>query len=198
MDLQLASYIALAALALIAWAVTVRHPPHRWFAVVATWFAVVSPLSDRPLWLPIERSLKLSVSFFFVALATHYFAGRSPRWVLAAFAAAVVWVFADRTMPTLTFQRLFFATYDAATAIVWALIIYTALFRRGVRPELAHLAIVLYAAADAVAICFPLLHWNVNEWRVVMLSQLVCIVTSVVAHVVFLLGHADPTARAAV
>lgn len=188
MILRNLAQIAATALALVAWAVAARHRPHRWFAAYATWFAGVDlvRLVAGDLWPPLERSLNLSLSFLFVALATHYFLGRSPRLVLAAFAAATVWVFARPAMPASTFRRLYFATYDAATALVWAMIVYGALFRRGVRPDLTHLAIALYAAIDAVAICFPMLHWKVDEWRVVMVSLLVGVVTSIVAHLVFL------------
>lgn len=173
-------------LPLVAWAATVRHRPHGWFAAFASWIVAGDALAPLDLWLPIDRSLKLSISFFFVALTTHYFLQRSARLVLAALGAAVLWLFAHPTMPTSTFQRLYFSTYDAATAIVWAMLVYTALFRRGLRPNLTHLAIVLFAATDAVTIIFPALHWNVNEWRVVMVTQLVGVVTSVVAHLVFL------------
>jgi len=97
-------------------------------------------------------------------------------------------------MSTGAFQRLFFFVYDTTTALVWGIIVYAALRRRDLRPNLSHLALVLYAAADAVTICFPLLHWRVEQWRIVTVGSFVCVTASIVAHLVFLFrARTNPT-----
>lgn len=187
-----AERVASTGLAIAAWAVARSYRPHIYVAAFATWMVVVDWLraadsvTHLSSHLALDRSFALSFSFFFLALAVHYFLGRSARWILVTFAAVVVLLLTTPTLSTTAAHRLYFAVYDATTAIVWGIVVYTALFRRGVRPDLSHLTLVLYAATDTVAITFPLLKWRVDEWRVVVVSQIVCVVASIVAHLVFL------------
>jgi len=175
-------------LAVVAWAVTRKYRPHVYLAAYTTWISVVD-LWRGPTgisFLPLDRALVQSFSFFFLALAVHYFLDRSARLVLAAFAVVVLGLLAFPTMSKAASYRLYFAVYDTTTVLVWGIVVYAVLRRRDVRPNLAHLVLVLYAATDAVAICFPLLKWRIDEWRVVAVSQLVCVTASIVAHLVFL------------
>jgi len=191
------------ALAVVAWAVTRKYRPHVYLAAYATWIAAADLLRG---WFrgrmalsfpPLDRALSQSFSFFFLALAVHYFLGRSARLVLAAFAVVVLVLFAFPTMSKAASHHLYFAVYDTTTALVWGMIVYAALRRRDLRPHLAHLVLVLYAATDAVAICFPLLKWRIDEWRVVVVSQVFCITTAIIAHVVFLFRARSQPARVA-
>lgn len=188
MTLALANKVAGTTLALVAWAVARKFRPHLPVAAYTTWIAAVDWVRPFPAALrTLDHAAGLSFSFFFLALAVHHLVGRSAKPVFAAFALTVLYLFAFPSISRAAAHRLYFAVYDATTALVWAMIIYAALFRRGLRPHLAHLAIVLYATTDAVAICFPLLKWQVDQWRVAVVIALLCALTSIIAHVVFLL-----------
>lgn len=195
-----ANKIANTALAGAAWGAARRVRAHLPIAAYTTWIAAVDWIRvDPPVpaaFRSLDRAVGLSLSFFFLALAVHYFLGRSAKLVFAAFALVVLYLFAFPSMTTAASHRLYFAVYDTTTALVWAMIIYAALFRRGLRPHLAHLTLLLYATSDAVAICFPLLKARVDQWRVVVIISFLCVVTSIVAHLVFLLRRTAPTAPA--
>jgi len=194
--------VASTVLPLLAWMVTRRQRSHLYVAAYASWIGCVDLLRrNSPLQsLVLDRALSLSYSFFFLACLIHYFltgraARTSTRVILGLWPIVFVWLAASPPLSVAVFQRAFLATYSATTVIAWVVILAAVSRRRELRPTLSHLALVLYAAGDAVAICFPLLHWRVDEWRIVMVGYLICLTTSIVAHLVFLFSARTEPAR---
>ena len=180
--------------AVLSWLVVRRDSGHRWMAAYVTFMAAEHWL--RQLFLiietaapaavvvttPLDHLVVLSWSLAFAACCVHYFVG---RWVWAVMVVlGLLWSVrqwypgwtADHTM---TLMR---GVGNVTLVFAWVLIIWGVLRKHELRPRLAHLVLILYAACDVVTKLVPLRRGYFENWPLVRLATVLMLLAICAAH----------------
>jgi hypothetical protein len=188
-------YLLYSVLVLAAWLVARRDRSHVPLALFVTWMpladvlrkpillfnqGVVHPLSGTHLvaWY-LEAALVLSWSFFFLALALHYFTRLTPRLALGA----LLFTWLACLHPTvrgdiLAVYRLVAVFTMAAVWVCFA----RALLRGDIEPQLAHLVILFYNAGDLASVLVPWMGNFSAHWDIMRVVTIVVLLASIAAH----------------
>lgn len=132
----------------------------------------------------IDEAIVLSWPLIMLACALHYFVGgRAWRWALVGWIAAVCLCF---IYPYFSGQRLVYVygvVGIAALVASWGCIVSGVLFRAALRPTLAHLVVILYAATDVGTWLLLFVQGIIRDWPLVLIANVLLLVACVVAHV---------------
>ncbi len=145
----------------------------------------------------LDGALVLSWQFLFAAVSLHYFVGRGARVVIGAWLAAcalLVAAYPGLSGPAL--QRVHLWVLYASPAVSWTIILCGLLRRRDLRPRLAHLVLITFAATDVVSSAFPLVSGDFHPWPVVSFVGLCASLTIDAAHVAWLTRRRAPATAA--
>jgi hypothetical protein len=191
-----------ALLAMFAWTVSRRSREHAGVAGFVSWMVASDAMrrvtvalrgtAPHPLHgvariaFHVDELLVSSWSFVFVACCAWYFL-RSRRTAASVGALWIAtWVVMIASYPWLVTARLmvlYQAFFWITLAIAWGTILFAMFRRRELRPGLAHLVLIIYAAADLVVGAFPFLHGFVGRWQdarvVTILMYSVCVLLHV-------------------
>ena len=190
-------------LAGLAWARVRRDREHRAFALYASWMLLEFFLR-RGLRLAREgppeelgavglasyhadQAIVLSWTVFFVAACVHYFV-RRPIWPVLL-VGVLAWLPAISPPPLLgsAFMAYSSHVFGAGVVLSWAAIIWCVAFRARVfEPKLAHLALMMFAITDVIALLAPLVELDFANWEALMLSTTLTVVAATGAHVVWI------------
>ena len=195
--------IAILTPAPLAGLVVRRDRAHAPIAAYLAWFAATDVVRQnviqraRPWAHPMEGlsraiyhldgALVLSWQFLFAAVCLHYFVGRGARVAIGtwlAMCAVLVAAYPALSGPSL--QRVHLWVLYGSPAVSWTIILFGLLRRRDLRPKLAHLVLITFAATDFVNAAFPLVTGDFRQWSVTNFIGLFATLTIDAAHVVWL------------
>ncbi|MBI4702691.1 MAG: hypothetical protein HY744_16335 [Deltaproteobacteria bacterium] len=138
--------------------------------------------------------LVLGWSFLFAACMVHYFLGRRPTAIYGAYGA--IWLIC-LNYPLVSgdvYAWVLRAVSLGCLLLSWACIGYAVLRRAALRPGLAHLVLMLYAANDVVLNLIPWAKGFFGYWYLVRYSNVVLYAACCGAHLYVLAArrHAAP------
>jgi hypothetical protein len=183
--LKTAIWLVHALAVVLAWLVVRRAREHVWAAAIVTWMLAddlvreVVYAATRPfpglahLARSLDHVLVLGWTFPYLAVCAIYFLRRRDVAIAAMIAWALMSGVMIATAPTLgrtAIDTVYRVLYWFGVASTWLMILLGVFGDRALKPRLAHLVIILYAATDVVGACFPWLEpvlgrrWTDVNW----------------------------------